>query len=185
MRRLVALRSASSSVWRISARLGRPVSEIEPRKPRDLLLGPALLGEVGADAAEPQKAPAFVKHRISRQRPMDILIAGGADDHVTEREARGQMEAERALLAQAVGRAGSTDKQVGELAAEQILGVAFEIVGKLLRDIGQGAEIVGFPEPAAAAVLELVDELQRLARLASRRRRARALVRTVRALATL
>ncbi len=56
-------------------------------------------------------------------------------------------------------------QQVGELAAEQFLGIAFEIVGKLLRDVGERAEVVGFPEPAAAAVFELVDELERLARL--------------------
>ena len=56
-------------------------------------------------------------------------------------------------------------QQVGELAAEQLFGLALEIVGKLLRHIGQGAEVVGFPEPAAPAVLELVDEVQRLARL--------------------
>ena len=56
-------------------------------------------------------------------------------------------------------------QQVGELAAEQGLGLALEIVGELPRDIGQGAEGVGFPEPAAAAVLELVDEIQRLLRL--------------------
>ena len=60
---------------------------------------------------------------------------------------------------------GVDRQQVGELAAEQLFRLALEIVGELLRDVGQGAERIGFPEPAAAAVFELVDEMQRLARL--------------------
>ena len=89
----------------------------------------------------------------------------GADDHVAEREARRQVEAERAFLAKAVGEPDVDRQQVGELAAEKLLGLAVEVVGELLRNVGQGAEVVGFPEPAAAAVLELVDEVKRLARL--------------------
>ena len=96
---------------------------------------------------------------------MDVLVAGGAHDDVAEREAGGQMEPEGALLAQAIGRAAVDRQKIGELAAQQFFRLAFEVVRELLGDIGQSAEVVGFPEPAAAAVLELVDELQRLARL--------------------
>ena len=65
----------------------------------------------------------------------------------------------------AADRAGVDRQQVGERPAEQLLRLALEIVGELLRDVGQGAFRIGFPEPAAAAVLELGDEGQRLVRL--------------------
>ena len=51
-------------------------------------------------------------------------------------------------------------QQVRELAAQQLFGLALEIVGELARDVGQGSERIGLPEPAAAAVLEFVDEIQ-------------------------
>ena len=53
-------------------------------------------------------------------------------------------------------------QKVGELPAEQGSRLAMEIVGELARHVGQGAERVGLPEPPATAVLEFVDEVQRL-----------------------
>ena len=48
----------------------RPIRQagqrVEARKPRDFLLGAALLGEVGADAAETEEAAALVEDRIAR-----------------------------------------------------------------------------------------------------------------------
>ena len=92
--RWAALRSASSSVWRIIARFGRPVSEFEAGQTRDLSFRLALLGEIGADAAESEETAALVEDRVAGQRPVDVLLAGRADDHVGEREAGGQMEAQ-------------------------------------------------------------------------------------------
>ena len=144
---------------------------IEAGEARDLLFGAALLGKVGADAAEAEEAAALVEDRVARKRPVDVLLARRADDHVGEGEARGQVEAERLALLERF-RAVVDRKQIGELAAEQRFGLALEIVGELPRHVGQGAERVGFPEPAAAAVLELVDEVERLLRLPFERRGA-------------
>ena len=55
-------------------------------------------------------------------------------------------------------------KKVGELAAEQLMGFAAEIVRELLRDVGKRRLGIGLPEPAAAAVFELLDEVERFAR---------------------
>ena len=53
--------------------------------------------------------------------------------------------------------------------AEQVDRLALKIVSQLPRDIGERALRVGFPEPAAAAVLELVDEAECLACLSATR----------------
>ena len=144
--------------------VGQAGQRIEPREAGDLLLRPALLGQVGADPAEAHEAAIVVEHRIARQRPVDVVIGRGADDHVGEGEARRQVEAQRAFLADRAVGAGVDRQQGGELAAEQGFRIGLEIVGQLLRDVGQGAQAVGFPEPAAAAIFELVDEMQRLVR---------------------
>ena len=161
--------SASSSVWRIIARLGRPVSESKRGQARDFLLGAALLGEVGADPAEAEEAAALVEHRIARSATSGCpaSLAGRTID-VGEGKARREMEAERLAFLGRVRDVAVDRKQVGELPSEQRLRLAVEIVGQLLRDIGQSALGIGFPEPAAAAVFELVDEVQRFARLARR-----------------
>ena len=145
--------------------VGQAGQRIEPGEPVDLLLGAALLGEVGADAAEAEEAAAIVEDRVARQRPVDVLLARRPDDDVGEGEAGGQVEAERLALLDDSASIGVDRQQIGELAAEQLLGLALEVVGELLRNVGQSAERIGFPEPAAAAVLELVDEMLRLARL--------------------
>src|SRR5512139_1752459 len=75
------------------------------------------------------------------------------------------MEAEGAFFTQAVRGTGIDGEEVGELAAEQLFRIAFEVVCELLRHVREGAEVVGLPEPAPAAVFELVDELKRLSRL--------------------
>ena len=49
--------------------------------------------------------------------------------------------------------------------AEKRLGLDLKVLSELLRDVGQRAELIRFPEPAAAAVLELIDEVLRLVRL--------------------
>ena len=103
--------------------VGQAGQRIEPRQAADFLFRAALFGKVGADPAEAQEAPTLVEHRIARQRPVDVLVARRADDDVAEREARRQMEAERALLAQRVGGLVVDRQQVGELAAEQRFGV--------------------------------------------------------------
>ena len=144
--------------------VGQAGERIEPRQAADLLFGPALFGEVGADPAEPQEAPARVEHRIARQRPMDVLGAGGADDDVAERKACRQVKTEGALFAHDIADIAVDRQQVGELAPEQRFGIGVEVVGELLRDVGQGALVIGFPEPAATAVFELVDEMQGFAR---------------------
>ncbi len=141
----------------------RPVRQsgqrIEACKPRDFLLGPALLGEVGADAAKAEEAAALVEDRVAGKRPVNVLVAGRRHDDVGEREARGEVETERLAVA-GLGR-----QQVGKLPAQELRRFAAEVVGKLLRDVGERAFGVGFPEPAAAAVFELLDEVERLARL--------------------
>ena len=138
---------------------------IEPCQPRDFLLGTALLGEVGADAPEAQESAALVENRVAGQRPVNVLVARRPDDDVGERESRREVKAQRlALFMDRADRAGVDRQQIGELPAEQRLRFALEIVGELLRDVGQGAFGVGFPEPAAAAVLEFGNEGQRLVR---------------------
>ena len=77
----------------------RPVREagqrIELGEAGDLALGLALLGQVGADAAEAEEAAAVVEDRVARQGPVDVLLARRADDDVGEGEACGKVEAER------------------------------------------------------------------------------------------
>src|SRR3954449_13120997 len=74
------------------------------------------------------------------------------------------MEAERLALLHRL-RIMIDREKVGELPAQQFFRLALEIVGKLARYVGEGAERIGFPEPAAAAVFELVDEMLRFARV--------------------
>ena len=93
---------------------------IEPGEARDLALGLALLGQVGADAAESEEAAAIVEDRVAGQRPVDVLLARRADDHIGEGKARGQMEAERLALLGRVRRVVDRE-EVGELAPEQRL----------------------------------------------------------------
>src|SRR4051812_10448884 len=75
------------------------------------------------------------------------------------------MEAERLAFLEYIRNMGVDRKQVGELASEQRFGIALEILGQLTRNVGQGAKGIGFPEPAAAGVLELIDKMEGLARL--------------------
>src|SRR5439155_22791762 len=142
--------------------VGQAGQRIESCEARNLLLGTALLGEIGADTTKTEETATLVEDRVARQRPMDVLLARRAHDHVREGEARRQMEAERLALFDGIGDVGIDRKEVGELSAEQLARVALEIFRKLPRDIGQSPERVGFPEPSAAAVLELVDEIERL-----------------------
>src|SRR5207248_3206201 len=132
---------------------------------RNLLLGTALLGEIGADATEAEKTATLVEDWVARQRPMDVLLARRAHDHVGEGEAGRQMEAERLALFDGIGDVGIDRKEVGELSAEQLARVALEIFRELPRDIGQSPERIGFPEPSAAAVPEFIDTMERLLRL--------------------
>ena len=162
--RWAALRSASSSVWRIIARLGRPVSELK-RARREISRSDRRCSVRSVPMPrKPRKRPRSSKIGLPDSDQWTSSLAGRAHDDVGEGEARRQVEAERLALLERVRRLVDR-QQVGELAAEQRLGLALEIVGELLRDVGQGAERVGFPEPAAAAVLELVDEVERLLRL--------------------
>ena len=96
---------------------------------------------------------------------MDVLLARRAHHDVGEGEAGRQMEAERLALLHDIGGVRIDGKEVRELAAEQFARLALEVFGKLPRYIGQGPERIGFPEPAASAVFELVDEIERLLRL--------------------
>ena len=176
-------RAALASMVRVAQRLverlahHRPVGQagqrVEAGEPRDLLLGPALLGQVGTDAAEAEEAPAIIEDRIARQRPMHVLVACRTDDHVGEREARRQVKTEGLALLDRIQALGVDRQQIGELASEQLFGLTLEILGELARDVGQCAERIRLPEPAAAGILELVDEIERLLGLpfeASRRR---------------
>ena len=118
-----ALRSASSSVWRIIARLGRPVSE--SKRARRVISCSERRCSVRSVPMprKPRKRPRSSKIGIARQRPVDVLVAGGADDHVGEREARRQVEAERLALLARPSAAVVDRQQIGELAAEQLLGL--------------------------------------------------------------
>ena len=78
--------------------VGQAGQRIEPREARNLALGLALLGEVGADAAKAEEAAALVEDRIARKRPVDVLLARRADDHVGEGEAGRKVEAEGLAL---------------------------------------------------------------------------------------
>ena len=100
--------------------VGQAGERIEAREAADLLLRAALLGEVGADPAEAEEAPAFVEDRIARQRPVDVLVARRADDDVAEREAGRQMEAQGALFAHDVAGLIVDRQQVGELAPSRL-----------------------------------------------------------------
>jgi hypothetical protein len=130
-----------------------------------LVLGTALLGEIGANSAETQEAAAFVEDGITGQRPVNILLARRANHHVRERKARGQVEAERLALLVGFPRVGVDRQQIGKRATKQGFGRALEIVGELAGHIGQSAKRIGFPEPAAAAVFEFRDEIEGFARL--------------------
>ena len=145
----------------------RPVRQagqrIEARQAADFLFAAPLFGEVRADPAEAHEAALLVEDRIARQGPVDVLVGGGPDDDVGEGEAGRQVEAQRLVLFAAIALAGVDGEQIGELAAEQFLAAAIEIVGQLVRHVGQGAEVVGFPEPAAAGSFEFIDEVKRLA----------------------
>ena len=116
--------------------MGRLVSEFEPRQPRNFLLRPALLGEVGAYAAETQKTAALIEDRVPGQGPVNILFARRAHHHVGEGEARRQMEAESLALLDHIGGVSIDRKQIRELAAEQLAGLALEVFGKLPRHVG-------------------------------------------------
>ena len=112
--------------------VGQAGQRIEPREATDFLLRAPLFGEVGADPAEAQEAPARIEDRISRQRPVDVLGTGGADDDVAEREARRQVKSERTLLAHHVADIAVDRQQVGELAPKHGFGFGMEIVSQLL-----------------------------------------------------
>ena len=71
------------------------------------------------------------------------------------------MEAERLALLHRI-RALVDRQEISELAAQQRLGLRLEILGELARNVGQCAERIGLPEPAAAAVFELIDEVEGL-----------------------
>ena len=101
--------------------VGQAGQRIEPGEAGDLLLGAALLGEVGADPAEAEEAAAFVEDRVARQRPVNVLVARRANDDVGEGEAGREVEAQRLALLDDVAGAGVDRQQVGELAAEQRL----------------------------------------------------------------
>ena len=120
---------------------------------------------VNLDAAKAHEAALLVEDRVARQRPMDVLIGSGANDHVGEGETGRQVEAQGLMILAALTMAGVDRQEVGELPAEQFLARAMEVVGELLRDVGEGAEMIGFPEPAAARAFEFVNEMKRLARL--------------------
>src|SRR5213076_2230045 len=96
---------------------------------------------------------------------MDVLLARRSHDHVGKGKARRQVEAQRLSLLDHVRDIIVDRKQVGELPPKQRFRITLEVFGKLTRNVGQGSEGVGLPEPATAAVLELVDEVERLARL--------------------
>ena len=67
------------------------------------------------------------------------------------------MEAERAL--RGFGAAPVVDAdQIGEGLADQLGGRGLQIGGELLGDVGEGAARGRLPEPAAAGLLELLDE---------------------------
>ncbi len=72
--------------------VGQRRQRVEPGEARDLAFGPALLGKVGADAAKAEEAAALVEDRIARKRPVNVLLARRADDHVGEGEAGGEVE---------------------------------------------------------------------------------------------
>ena len=63
----------------------------------DLVLGAALLGQIGADAAEAEEAAMLVEARRARQRPPDFGAGVGAHGDVGEGQAGGEVEAQRAL----------------------------------------------------------------------------------------
>ena len=88
-------------------------------EPVDLLLGAALLGEVGADAAEAEEAAIFIEARRARQRPPDFRGRVGADVDVGEGQPGGEMEAKGAL--RLLGAATVVDAdQVDEILADQV-----------------------------------------------------------------
>ena len=91
--------------------VGQAGQRIEPGEARNLALRAALLGQVGADAAKAEEPPALVEDRIARQRPVNVLLARRADDHVGEGEAGRQMEAERLALLRSIPDAWSTDSR--------------------------------------------------------------------------
>src|SRR5690348_8491082 len=74
------------------------------------------------------------------------------------------METERLALFKRV-RFLVDRKEIGELAAEQLLRFRLKVVGELVRDVGKGADRIGLPEPPATAGFELVDEMLGLPRL--------------------
>src|SRR6476469_2728456 len=73
------------------------------------------------------------------------------------------METECLTFLDHVRGVGVDGQQVGKLPANEFIGLTAEIIGQLLRYVGQLAEIIRFPKPAPPAAFELIDEMLCLA----------------------
>ena len=60
-----------------------------PRKPVELNLRLAHLGQVGGKSTETEEAADFVMNRPAGQRPPDLVLGLGSDDQVLEGNVRG------------------------------------------------------------------------------------------------
>ena len=153
--------------------VGQAGQRIEAGKARNLALAAALLGQVGADAPKPEEASALVEDGVAGQRPVNVLLARRPNDDIGERETRRQMEAERLAFLYRILGFGFHRQEIGELPPEKRSRDPLEIVGELLGDVRQGSHRIGFPEPAAAAGFEFVDEALALRACSSSLRRRR------------
>ncbi len=139
----------------------------------DLALGPLLVGQVGAAAAEPLEIAELVADRLARDRP-PALLARHRRLHrqFLERRARRQAEAQRPLLALVLADALADD--VGKGVAEQMGERPVEARRDGGRDIDKPSFAIGFPEPAAPRTLEIAHQVERALLVADREaRRAR------------
>ena len=96
----------------------------------------------------------LVEARRARQRPPGLGRGVGADGDVGKGQAGGEVEAQGPLRAAALVRAD----QLGKGAADQFVRRGLQAGGEMLGDVGERAAPGGLPEPAAAGLLELLDE---------------------------
>ena len=157
--RPAAFCSASSSVRRISMRLGRPVSESY------------LARRLISSSERRCWVRSVPMPRKPRKRPCSSKLGVPESDHQvsaavlarTVTSVKGRRAERWKPSVRSDVRAAPSSAPIRSMkgAADQILRRGLEVGGEMLGDVGEGAAPGGFPEPAAAGLLELLDERTR------------------------
>ena len=120
----------------------------------------AHVGQIGPAAAKSVEIAEIVQHRIARHGPPALLVRGHLDRQVAERCARRQVEAQRPLLALVMMLADLGD-QIDERLADDVLDRNAAAQRDLRRDIAHDPLTVGFPEPSAPVLFEIIEKGRR------------------------